>query len=209
MQTTRRGPDPAAEQARSASMAGRVVDASVSGRLDPQVLEVLADGTRRRLLAVLAGAAGPLSVVELSERVELHPNTVRAHVDLLRSIDAVEAVVDPPRGRGRPTHRYRLADRAVDALRRLTEAQCGAGFDARLDGPEDGVWSLRFEGCPLHREGADRADAPCEVHEALLDAQCEAAGLRLVALDADGPCRATIRPDPIPVPTDSSQEATP
>ena len=67
---------------------------------------VLAGISRARLLTVLDRAARPMGVRELAEAVDLHPNTVRQHLDQL--VEAGLAVRDaaPPIGRGRPPLRY-------------------------------------------------------------------------------------------------------
>ena len=67
---------------------------------------VLAGISRTRLLAVLDRSARPMGVRELAEAVDLHPNTVRQHLDQL--VEAGLAVRDaaPPVGRGRPPLRY-------------------------------------------------------------------------------------------------------
>src|ERR1019366_6455400 len=67
---------------------------------------VLAGMSRARLLTVLGRSARPMGVRELAEAVELHPNTVRQHLDQL--VEAGLAVRDtaPPICRGRPAPRY-------------------------------------------------------------------------------------------------------
>ena len=67
---------------------------------------VLAGISRSRLLTVLGRSVRPMGVRELAEAVDLHPNTVRQHLDQL--VEAGLAVRDtaPPIGRGRPALRY-------------------------------------------------------------------------------------------------------
>lgn len=58
---------------------------------------------RRRLIAELIGATErPLSVSEIAERVDLHSNTVRFHLDALVASGQVERILGPPTGPGRP-----------------------------------------------------------------------------------------------------------
>lgn len=73
------------------------------------VFKALGDPTRYAIYRELAGSASPLSVRELADRLDLHPNTVRPHLEQMHEADliAVEAV---HRGTvGRPEHRYSLA----------------------------------------------------------------------------------------------------
>jgi predicted ArsR family transcriptional regulator len=68
---------------------------------------ILGGFTRSRLLDVLRTAALPLSVRDLAERVDLHPNSVREQLDLLVAAGLVERETGAPAGRGRPSLRYR------------------------------------------------------------------------------------------------------
>lgn len=110
------------------------------------------------MLAVLRAAPGPLGPADIAERLGVHPNTVRFHLDRLVEVGQVERVPQPPVGRGRPglaftAHRgmdvsgprdYRLlaevlADglaRAPDAEARITAA--GRAHGARLAGSPTG-----------------------------------------------------------------------
>ncbi|WP_432055351.1 helix-turn-helix transcriptional regulator [Streptomyces sp. bgisy022] len=61
---------------------------------------------RRALLAVLREAEGPLGVGEIAQRMGVHTNTVRFHLDALVTAGAVEGIVEPASGRGRPRTVY-------------------------------------------------------------------------------------------------------
>ncbi len=83
---------------------------------DEQMLRrhrALADPSRARILAELADA-GPLDARELAERVGLHVNTVRVHVNALIEAGLVEAETLPPQGRGRPRVAYKATAAAGD-----------------------------------------------------------------------------------------------
>ena len=73
----------------------------------------LADPSRARILAELADS-GPLDARELADRVGLHVNTVRVHVNALAEAGLAEAETLPPRGRGRPRVAYRTTAAAGD-----------------------------------------------------------------------------------------------
>lgn len=68
----------------------------------------LSDPSRARILAELTDR-GPMDAHALAERVGLHVNTVRVHVNALAEADLVEAETLPPKGRGRPRVAYRAA----------------------------------------------------------------------------------------------------
>ena len=73
------------------------------------VLKALGDETRFSMYQELAGSTTALTATELAERLGLHANTVRLHLERLREADLVE--VEPVhRGKvGRPQHVYSLA----------------------------------------------------------------------------------------------------
>jgi predicted ArsR family transcriptional regulator len=73
------------------------------------VHKALGDDTRFAIYRELALATSPLSAQEIAERLGLHPNTVRPHLERMRDADLV-AVETLHRGTpGRPQHRYSLA----------------------------------------------------------------------------------------------------
>ena len=82
------------------------------------VFKALGDDTRFAIYQELGRSPAPLSATELADRLALHPNTVRPHLDRMREAGLVE--VEPiHRGTvGRPQLRYSLAPGAP-----------GLGFD--------------------------------------------------------------------------------
>ncbi|MFW5904949.1 MAG: helix-turn-helix transcriptional regulator [bacterium] len=112
----------------------------------------LADPIRRRLLRLLADAAEPCDVETLAGRVNLHPNTVRGHLDLLERAELVVRATRPRDRPGRPRVVYSAAPDAADpgssAYRLLAdllaEAVCCAGGDPRQAAEEAGrAWGRR------------------------------------------------------------------
>ncbi|MFF4363173.1 helix-turn-helix transcriptional regulator [Streptomyces sp. NPDC001604] len=61
---------------------------------------------RREILDVLRTAAAPLGVAETAERIGVHPNTVRFHLEALTGEGLVERRVLEPSGPGRPRTVY-------------------------------------------------------------------------------------------------------
>ncbi|MGD9526837.1 MAG: helix-turn-helix transcriptional regulator, partial [Pseudonocardia sp.] len=62
---------------------------------------------RREVLEALHQAGAPLGVIEIADRVGIHPNTARFHLDALAAEGAIEQVPGTPTGPGRPRIGYR------------------------------------------------------------------------------------------------------
>lgn len=70
------------------------------------VLKALADDTRYAVYRELTAATAPLSAQALAERIGVHANTVRLHLDRLRQVDLI-AIKTVHRGTvGRPHYLY-------------------------------------------------------------------------------------------------------
>jgi predicted ArsR family transcriptional regulator len=82
------------------------------------MLKALADETRFSMYRELASSTRPLSAHELAERLGLHTNTVRLHLDRLKEAGLVEVEAVHRGTVGRPQHMYSLAPGAP-----------GLGFD--------------------------------------------------------------------------------
>lgn len=133
--------------------------------VDPlPVFKALGDDTRFAIYQELAQSPAPRSASELAERLALHPNTVRPHLDRMREAGLVE--VEPiHRGTvGRPQLRYSLAPGApglgldppahtilAGLLAALCEQLGGDGLDAanlgRRWGTEAGNRRQSGRGC--------------------------------------------------------------
>jgi predicted ArsR family transcriptional regulator len=72
---------------------------------------VLAQPTRRRLFALLSDLGGSASTDELAERLALHPNGVRTHLQRMRDAGLVRHR-RAPRPRGRPRDEWAIAPTA-------------------------------------------------------------------------------------------------
>jgi predicted ArsR family transcriptional regulator len=73
------------------------------------VLRVLGDNTRYAIYLELARSPRPLVTADIAERLGLHPNTVRPHLDRMREVGLLDVVTDAQGSVGRPQHRYSLA----------------------------------------------------------------------------------------------------
>ena len=121
--------------------------------MDPlPVFKALGDDTRFAIYQELGRSPAPLSATDLADRLALHPNTVRPHLDRMREAGLVE--VEPiHRGTvGRPQLRYSLAPGApglgldppahtllAGLLAALAEQLGGDGLDAANLGRRWGV----------------------------------------------------------------------
>jgi predicted ArsR family transcriptional regulator len=73
------------------------------------VLKALGDNTRHAIYLELGRASHPIGTAEIAERLGLHPNTVRPHLDRLREVGLIDVATEPRAGGvGRPQHRFSL-----------------------------------------------------------------------------------------------------
>jgi DNA-binding transcriptional ArsR family regulator len=76
------------------------------------LFKVLADSSRYAIYQEVAAAAEPLSTVEIAERLDLHPNTVRLHLEKMRDAGLLDAFSDRHGAVGRPQHRWSVGSHA-------------------------------------------------------------------------------------------------
>ncbi len=79
-------------------------------RLD--LLKALGDNTRYAIYLELARSARPLATADISESLDLHPNTVRPHLERMREAGLLDVEVGGRGDVGRPQHRYSIAPTA-------------------------------------------------------------------------------------------------
>lgn len=81
-----------------------------------RVLKALADETRFEIYCIVEDSPTPLSVQQIADKLRLHPNTVRPHLERLKESGLV--VTEPElSGRvGRPLHLYSVAPHRPAAL---------------------------------------------------------------------------------------------
>ena len=72
------------------------------------VFKALGDNTRYAIYLELARASRPLSTADIADALDLHPNTVRPHLDRMRDVGLLEVDADSRGTVGRPQHRYSL-----------------------------------------------------------------------------------------------------
>jgi len=79
-------------------------------RLD--LLKALGDNTRYAIYLEIARSPVPLSTTMVSEALDLHPNTVRPHLERMRDVGLLQVETESKGEVGRPQHRYSIAQDA-------------------------------------------------------------------------------------------------
>ena len=74
-----------------------------------ELLNALGDNTRYAIYLELARASAPLATAQIAEHLDLHPNTVRPHLERMRDVGLLEVITEARGAVGRPQHRYSLA----------------------------------------------------------------------------------------------------
>jgi predicted ArsR family transcriptional regulator len=73
------------------------------------VFKALGDNTRYAIYLELARSSVALSTADIAATLDLHPNTVRPHLERMRDVGLLDVVIDGRGTVGRPQHRYSLA----------------------------------------------------------------------------------------------------
>ena len=122
------------------------------------VFKALGDNTRYAIYLELARSPVPLSTAEIADALDLHPNTVRPHLERMREVGLLEVDADRQGLVGRPQHRYSVAPDAPSlglepsSFRLL--AQLVADVAARAALPPDEVAAVgRSHGATLGEPG--------------------------------------------------------
>ncbi len=76
------------------------------------LFKTLGDNTRFAIYEELGRSVRPLTTAEIADTLNLHPNTVRPHLDRMREVGLVEVEAVARGEIGRPQHRYVLASEA-------------------------------------------------------------------------------------------------
>jgi predicted ArsR family transcriptional regulator len=115
------------------------------------VLKALGDNTRYAIYLELVRSPKPLSTSDVAESLDLHPNTVRPHLERMRDVGLLEVTTEVRTGVGRPQNLYSLSDTAPSLglepptfpmlarlLVRMAEAAGATPDDAAEAGREQG-----------------------------------------------------------------------
>ena len=138
-----------------------------------------AAGRRAEMLRVLRGSAEPLSITDIATRLDVHPNTVRFHLEILQRAGQVERLEGPHRGPGRPPQLFRTVpgmDPAGPRHYRLLAEVLADGLAAQADSADLALragrrWAERLAVREPQEPGADKpaADDPVDRLVVLLD----------------------------------------
>lgn len=131
-----------------------------AGRL--AVLKALGDNTRYAIYLELARSPHPLATADVAAALDLHPNTVRPHLERMRDVGLLQVQSDARGGVGRPQHRYSLAAEAPSLglepasfpvlARMLLRLAAATGADA-ADAADVGRDQGRVDGARLASRG--------------------------------------------------------
>jgi predicted ArsR family transcriptional regulator len=153
------------------------------------ILKALGDNTRYAIYLELARSPIPLSTADIAESLDLHPNTVRPHLERMREVGLLLVESDAKGGVGRPQHLYSIAadapslgfePPAFPTLARLllrVAAASGAAADDAADAGRD-------EG--RHRAGSRRGETAAACVAALDEELARLGFDPAVAADEDG-----------------------
>ena len=76
------------------------------------MFRALGDRTRYAIYSEVASSPAPLSTSDIADVLDLHPNTVRPHLERLREVGLLEVESASQGSVGRPQHRYMLTEGA-------------------------------------------------------------------------------------------------
>jgi len=144
---------------RDANRASRMWESVDAGGAEPP------KGRRREVLTMLRESASPMSIGEIAGRLDVHPNTVRFHLDALAGLGQVERVDTAPAGPGRPPLVFR-ARRGMDPagprnyrlLAGILASSLATGPDPAARATEAGrAWGTYLAGPPAPALSAKQA----------------------------------------------------
>jgi len=151
------------------------------------VFKALGDNTRYAIYLELARSDRALSTAEIAETLELHPNTVRPHLERMREVGLLVVDTETQGTVGRPQHRYSLAPDAPSlglepsAFRLLARLMTGVAAGARPD-PEAVAEVGRDHGRALAERSEGRGGTTGESSFGLASRRRAARAERCVAL---------------------------
>jgi len=160
------------------------------------VLKALGDNTRYAIYLELARSPRPLATAEIAETLDLHPHTVRPHLERMRDVGLLSVETEARGTVGRPQHRYSVAPDAPSlglepatfpVLARMLLRVAAAGGLGREDAVEAGREQGEIDAGPLVAlVGPDGTDMAALCLEGLV-ARLDALGFDpAVASDDDG-----------------------
>jgi predicted ArsR family transcriptional regulator len=134
-------------------------------------------GRRLDVLRVLRAADSPMSIAAIADILDVHPNTVRFHLETLVGTGRVEQVAAHRKGPGRPALMFRATRRMdpggprhYELLAEILAAGLAGDRDAYARALAAGrEWGLQLKPLPPTTAGAPNADESIEHLVGLLD----------------------------------------
>jgi predicted ArsR family transcriptional regulator len=136
------------------------------------------EGRRDLILQLLRSASAPLSIASIAEQLQVHPNTVRFHLDGLIDASRVERLLGEAAGPGRPPVLYRMSrtmDRGGPTNYRLLAAilanhLAASSADPTREAIKMGrAWAPSLVERPVRHGTATRAGALAQLVSVLAD----------------------------------------
>lgn len=167
-------------------------------RLD--LLKALGDNTRYAIYLEIARSAMPLTTTMVADALDLHPNTVRPHLERMREVGLLQVETESKGVVGRPQHRYSLSPDApslgleppaMPLMARMligVAAAAGAGRDEAVEiGRRQGrAAAAAIEAASVVADLDDPDDRAAVCIAALVDELARVGFDPAVAEDADG-----------------------
>jgi predicted ArsR family transcriptional regulator len=150
------------------------------------VFKALGDNTRYAIYLELARSSVALSTGEIADALDLHPNTVRPHLERMREAGLLDVDSDPQGLVGRPQHRYSVAPEAPSlglepsAFRLLASLVCAVAANAGIG--EDDIAAVGREHGRALAAGSRRASCAEVLAEQLAELGFDPA----TVIDGDG-----------------------
>jgi len=150
------------------------------------VFKALGDNTRYAIYLELARSSVALSTGEIADALDLHPNTVRPHLERMREAGLLDVDSDPQGLVGRPQHRYSVAPEAPSlglepsAFRLLASLVCAVAANAGI--AEDDIAAVGREHGRALAAGSRRASCAEVLAEQLAELGFDPA----TVIDGDG-----------------------
>ena len=113
------------------------------------VFKALGDNTRYAIYLEVARSEAPVSTGDIADALDLHPNTIRPHLERMRDVGLLVVETGAQGQVGRPQHRWTLAPEAPSlglepsAFRLLARLMAGAAARAAI--PEDEIVQIGWE----------------------------------------------------------------
>lgn len=134
-------------------------------------------GRRSDVLRILKAAHSPMSINTIAEALDVHPNTVRFHLDTLVSTGRAERVAADRKGPGRPALMFRATQRMDPGgprhyrlLAEILAVALAEDWDADVRAMAAGrEWGLRLEPPPPPTAGTPDAEESIEHLVGFLD----------------------------------------